>query len=61
MMFEYYLVVLHDGGTAGMIYHTEFSLNTKQGLLEMTELLKNDGFSNPVIMYIRELQEKEEL
>ena len=57
MNHKYYLSAITNVGYIGMYYCVDFDLDTVDRINKMTNKLKNDGYSNVVILFFKELKE----
>ena len=61
MMYEYYFAIMStsDCVTAytGTCYKLDYKIDSTENLLKFQELLKKDGYNNPVILFFKQLNE----
>lgn len=62
-MFEYFFTVMQDADSTkgsmfmGLCYKLDFKIDSVENMIRFCEVLKNDGYKNPVILFFKQLNE----
>jgi len=61
-VYEYYFTIMHDSlafdrAYTGVCYKLDYKLNSSKKIIKFIQLLKNDGYKNPIILFYKQLNE----
>lgn len=56
-MYEYYISMITDGGFFSAFYKLDYKIDSKENVFKLQNLIKTDGYENPVILFFKQLNE----
>lgn len=60
-MYEYYVAIIHsrDGKTpyTGLCYKIDFKIDSAENMIKFQNIIRKYGYENPVIVYLKQLNE----
>lgn len=57
MIYEYYISMITDSGFFSAFYKLDYKIDSKENIFKLQELIKTDGYENPVILFFKQLNE----
>lgn len=55
MTYEYYISMITDNGFFSAFYKLNYKIDSKENIFKLQELIKTDGYKNPVILFFKQL------